>query len=135
LTTEGGFREELQILLEKWYPHTVIKEYKRSWLLIEDSGTLISVNGSKIHGESSGWYDLDESIYKTIIATENSYLAIVFGRPEDTFVLPKRLVQDIFSHQPKMERELKNPRYGYCSSNFFICCNSYRHSEYLYDLN
>jgi hypothetical protein len=69
----------------------VIKEYKRSWLLIEDSGTLICVNGSKIHGESSGWYDLDESIYKTIIATENSYLAIVFGRPEDTFVLPKRL--------------------------------------------
>ena len=38
------------------------------------------VNGSKKHDKGSGWYDLDESVYKDLIAKENSYQAIILGQ-------------------------------------------------------
>ena len=105
-----GFREDLKKFLERRFSHVVIKQYRRSWLRFGDTGTQICVNGSKRYDKNRGWYDLDESIYNTIIA-EKSYLAIIFGHPETTFVLPSTVIYDIFNDLPKLESESKNPRW------------------------
>jgi hypothetical protein len=93
LRTDEGFGIGLQSFLSKKFPGTVVTQYNRSWLRLEKSGTVIYVNGSKKHDKSSGWYDLDESVYRDLIAKENSYQAIVLGQPEVTFILPKNTVQ------------------------------------------
>jgi hypothetical protein len=74
------------------------------------------VNGSKKYDKGSGWYDLDESVYKDLIAKENSYQAIILGQPEVTFILSKNTVYHIFSQQPKLQSQAKNPRWMFSIS-------------------
>jgi hypothetical protein len=65
------------------------------------------VNGSKKYDKGSGWYDLDESVYKGLIAKENSYQAIILGQPEVTFIFPKRPFITFLANSPNHKVKLK----------------------------
>ena len=107
MRTDEGFRTGLQTFLSRKFPRAVVIQYDRSWLRLAKSGTVIYVNGSKKYNKGSGWYDLDESAYRDIIAKENSYQAIILGQPELTFILPKNTVHHIFGQEPKLQSQAK----------------------------
>ncbi len=75
-----------------------IEKIDRSWLKFP-SGIIAYMNGSYLtdkKGEQTGWYDLDKKIYDKLIGLEKSFYLVVFGIPEQTFVLPKEKIKDLF---------------------------------------
>jgi hypothetical protein len=63
-----------------------IEKIKRSWFKLND--TVVYVNGSKKLSKGEGFYDIDERYYNILIERSNHYYAIVFDKPEKTFVIP-----------------------------------------------
>ena len=96
------------------------------------------MNGSKKHDKGTGWYDLDESIYNTLMSADNAYQAIIIGEPKTTFGPSKNVVKDIFSAQSKLQGQGKSNRWMFSvsenNSRYFLVLGrnvKYDITEYL----
>jgi MoxR-like ATPase len=65
------------------------------------SGTLVHAKGSDADTQ---WFGLDKHVYDEFIQATDFYLALVFGNPDTTFVIPKKKVIEIFDGQPTRKR-------------------------------
>ena len=93
LSLDEGYTANLYKYLVTTFPHSNLKQDKRSWLKFDKTGTLLSLTVLKNMIRDTGWYDLDESIYNTLTSTQNAYQAIILGEPKTTFVLSKKIVK------------------------------------------
>ena len=138
LSLDEGYTANLYKYLVTTFPHSNLKQDKRSWLKFDKTGTLLYVNGSKKHDTDTGWYDLDESIYNTLTSADNAYQAIILGEPKTTFVLSKNVVKDIFSAHSKLQSQGKSNRWMFSvsenNSRYFLVLGGnakYDITEYL----
>lgn len=114
-----------------------IDRTKRSWLWLRSSETTLYVNGSKEH---VGWYDLEKDIFVKLTNTPSSYYAIVLGDPSKTFVIPAKVLEDIFQGQPMIETAAgnkKKPRWMFIvqdsSRGFTLRINKNKNSDFVID--
>lgn len=91
------FDDELIEYLTRTYEMR-IEKIKRSWFKLND--TVVYVNGSKKLSKGEGFYDIDERYYNILIERSNHYYAIVFDKPENTFVIPGQKLKEIFEGHP-----------------------------------
>jgi hypothetical protein len=138
LSQDEGYTANLYEYLVTTFPNSNLKQDKRSWLKFDKTETLLYVNGSKKHDADTGWYDLDESIYNTLMSADNAYQAIILGDPKTTFVLSKNIIKDIFSVQSKLQRQNKSNRWMFSvsenNSRYFLVFGgnaNYDITEYL----
>jgi hypothetical protein len=94
--------------LRNSYPSVPIKLLNRRLHL--PSGAILYVRGAiqLDHLHSEGFYDLGESAYLELLSNPKLHFVILFGRADNSFIIPQLMVKRIFEKERVYRRKGKD---------------------------
>ena len=110
--------ESLVDFLKEKYPTVSFnqKTPKSLWIEFSEFDSFLYINYSREYKNNNGWYGLEESIYNKIIQANNSFIAVILGTLERTFIFPKEKIIEIFNDENKLESK-DRPRWMFSIFN------------------
>ena len=120
------FVELLEYYIKEKYPNVIFTHDTPTspWIEFTEFGSKLYVNSSKEYKNNTGWYDLNDSIYNRIIDSKNSFIAVILGEPEKTFIFPQEKTLQIFNEENKLDNK-DRPRWMFSivkknDNNYFL---------------